>query len=268
MKKNTLAKFLCGAALCMSVSAASLHALTVRVTVENQSPTGGLWFTPTFLGFHDGSFDFFDSGSAASAAVEAIAETGDASGLVSSISNTPGAVSHVLTRSGTMPPDVLFAPGTSNYVEIDLDSTYNRFLSFASMLIPSNDAFFGNDDAMAYEIFDGSGGINPLSIDIYGADIWDSGTELNDTMGAPFSLIGGNSTSTSDNISAHAGLDNFVGTALPIGEDLQSAYTQDQLLASITVEQVPDHASFIGLIGAIGLIGMRVIARRRESQAA
>ena len=48
----------------------------LTVTVDNLQPAGGLFFTPVWVGFHDGTFDSFDVGGNASAALEAIAEEG------------------------------------------------------------------------------------------------------------------------------------------------------------------------------------------------
>ena len=45
----------------------------VRVIIENRSPENGILLTPLWVGFHDGSFDLFDTGTTASRALEALA---------------------------------------------------------------------------------------------------------------------------------------------------------------------------------------------------
>lgn len=250
-------------AICLA--GASAFASPVRITVENLNDEGGLWFTPVFFGFHDGSFDSFDSGSAASSSIEALAEEGDVTGLLSDISAVAGAKSHVLVRDDTAmgPPGVLFAPGTSNSFVIDLDAANNRYLSFASMILPSNDAFMGNDNSTAYSLFDMAGNFNDgFSIDIFGYGLWDAGTEENDTMGAPLSAIGGTSSATIGGaISAHPGLDNFIGTPLVVGTDLQTAFGSNTHIARISAQSVPDSASFIALIGAFALFAFKFANR-------
>ncbi|MCH6258507.1 spondin domain-containing protein [Puniceicoccaceae bacterium K14] len=246
----------------------SVEASSIKITVENLSPDDGIWFTPVFLGFHDGSFDTFDAGSAASGSIEALAEGGDTSGLMGDIGSVSGAIGHTLVQDTTAmgPPGVLFNPGSSNSYTFDLDSTDNRYFSFASMLLPSNDAFFGNDDAMGYELFDINGDFNyGFEVNIYGSDIWDSGTEENDGMGAPFSMIGGVSTDTVNGVVAqHAGLDNFIGTNLGNGNPLGSAFSANTALVRITAEKVPDATPFIGAIGGLALLGFNVVARRKR----
>lgn len=53
------------------------EAATVKVSVENLGPAGGIFLTPVWVGFHDGSFDTYDLGSPASAGLERIAEDGN-----------------------------------------------------------------------------------------------------------------------------------------------------------------------------------------------
>lgn len=249
------------ATLCFAASQA--HAITAKVTVENLAHDGGLWFTPVFFGFHDGSFDMFNPGDAASSSVEAIAEGGDASGLLTDITSVAGAKSALLT--GTMgPPGVLFGPGGSNSFMIDIDSALNRYLSFASMIIPSNDAFIANAGATDHELFDANGKIKQgFTINLFGANIWDAGTELNDGMGAAFSTLGGMSTDTSDPIGSHTGLDLFVNTSLPTNEDLLYAFDDYTPVARITVEQVPDSTAYIGTMSLIALLGFQTVVRKR-----
>ena len=61
--------------------AAQSQALEVQVKIENLSPEGGLYFTPVWVGFHDGNFDVYDQGSTASEGLERFAEDGDFAAL-------------------------------------------------------------------------------------------------------------------------------------------------------------------------------------------
>ena len=63
--------------LTLFILPASINAQSVSVEIENLQPNDGFFFTPVWAGFHDGSFDFFDAGGTASAALELLAEEGD-----------------------------------------------------------------------------------------------------------------------------------------------------------------------------------------------
>jgi len=51
------------------------------------------------------------------------------------------------------------------------------------MVIPTNDSFIGNGDPLAYQVFNALGEINDMTgvftIQVFGSDIWDAGTEVN-----------------------------------------------------------------------------------------
>jgi len=55
--------------------------MQVAVTVRNAAPENGIWAVNPWIGVHDGTFDGFAVGSAASAAVESAAEDGNNSQL-------------------------------------------------------------------------------------------------------------------------------------------------------------------------------------------
>ncbi|MEQ8827341.1 MAG: spondin domain-containing protein, partial [Parvibaculum sp.] len=66
-----------------ALTAGPAMAQTVQVRIENLQESGGMSFTPFFLGFHDGSFDVFDAGTMASGGITEIAELGDTGPLTS-----------------------------------------------------------------------------------------------------------------------------------------------------------------------------------------
>ena len=67
MRLHRLSLLVCCAAGLAILATDRANAQTVRVEVENLQPADGFYFTPLWVGFHDGSFDMFDAGSAASA---------------------------------------------------------------------------------------------------------------------------------------------------------------------------------------------------------
>ena len=132
----------------------------------------------------------------------------------------------------------MFEPGetASLIVEID-DSELHQYFSFASMTIPSNDAFVGNRDPRRYELFDANGNFRGArQITLHGRDILDAGTEVNGPAGgAAFSTGGGTGVDENGVIRVHEGLDDFIGTGLPTGEDLMSAFSASTPIARITI---------------------------------
>lgn len=175
--------------LAISLLAASpVAAMPVKVTIENLAPAKGNYFTPAWVGFHDGSFDIYDAGGFASPAVQRLAEDGNAAPLdnVFQVSTTNG-VSGVISS-----PNIRFAPGDVATSGIfDLDPVDNQYFSYMSMIIPSNDAFIGNDNPAAYQIFSNNGTFQGLDLFILGnSSVMDAGSEVNDEIPANTAFLG------------------------------------------------------------------------------
>lgn len=234
----------------------------VKVTVTNHG-NSSFSLTPLWFGFHGGGFDLFNPGSGASSSLEALAEEGVVSGLLADFSATsPGGVQGVVLAPGGFPGAPIIEPGESATVDVDVDAMVNRFFSFASMIIPSNDTFIGTPSPV--EVFDTSGNLlgGSRTINIFGRQLWDSGTEVNNTMGAAFSTIPG--TATDENGVVHLlqppGLDNFLNSETPAGR-IVNLIGPDQLVASITISGVPEPSTIISFSG---LVGMLLWRRRRR----
>ena len=157
-------------------------AVNVRITVKNQASEQGTFQTPVWVGIHDGTFDLFDVGSPASPALERLAEDGSVMEISQLFTESEaGDIQTTITSGGDIPP---FAPGQLNTIVLELDPTNprHRYLSFASMVIPSNDAFIGNSDPQAYPIFDENGALTQDRILIAHQTVYDAGTEVNDEV--------------------------------------------------------------------------------------
>lgn len=156
---------------------ASAGLVGVTVVIENLAPANGTWLTPVWVGFHSGTFDAFDTGSAASTALERLAEDGNAGPLSALYSGEEAVI-----QADTGVPQL--APGETATRTFVLDSSdpANRYFSFATMVIPSNDAFIGNDDPLAHRVFDDSGNFLGGYITITGDQVLDAGTEVNDEL--------------------------------------------------------------------------------------
>lgn len=248
----------------------------IRVTIENRNPTEGFFFTPFWIAAHDGSFDIYDRGTYAQPhwpGITEIAENGNTGPLGAAFANSSagmaGGRAMVVTAETIGPP--VFNPGESAVVDFDLgDPTVNRYLSFASMVIPSNDLFVANDNPMAHAIFDANGMFNgPFEILIYGRDINDNGTEVNNAFGdAAFSLNDGQAMpeylvirSLFTDPGDPAYLESFLGTQTASNDTINAVFGPEDLVARIHVGIVPAPGS----VAFLFLGGLAATGRRRRS---
>lgn len=212
LERSRYASLLAGGLLLSGMAA---NAEEVTITIENLAPQQGVFFTPVWLGFHDGSFDIYDSGQPASAELEALAEDGDNAPISEAfLAAVPNGIDTVVTETPGFAGAPVFDPGGRSTITIDLDPQTQRYLSYASMLLPSNDAFFANADPMALQIFDSEGNFSgPVSILIRGDAIRDAGTEANTESDAAFFNQDAPNTgeTTADPITVHPGFNGSVG---------------------------------------------------------
>ncbi|HRX87100.1 MAG TPA: spondin domain-containing protein [Phycisphaerae bacterium] len=257
----------CSVLLSLAAAPLAVAAPNVMVRITNNQPTGGFTFSPLWVAFHDGTFDSFDSGSAASPGIENVAELANATMLSSEFSGSGASgVQTVIASPGGPPP---FTPGEMGSGMVDvMDATTNRYFSFASMLVPSNDFFLGNDDPTAYEIFDAGGNfLGPITIQVFSNDAWDAGTEVNDiNNGAAFidgsdATLGATEGGVIEPLFSVAGnttyLASIVGQQTPIGT-LTDGLAQGELVATIQIVPEPTTLAFLGVAG------LAVVRRRRR----
>ena len=188
----------------------------VRVSVENNSAAGGLYLTPAWIGFHNGSFDLYNIGSVASPGLESLAEDGNIGLIGTQLLDTDSDAQQLIV-TGELGP---IAPGEFAAGIVDIDAISNGFITIGAMILPSNDAFIGTDDAI--QLFNGNGQFTgPVSIEFDGTDILDAGTEVNTETGAAF--INQNPTDMgiddNDSVSQHPGFNGSFGN--PVGEGNQ-----------------------------------------------
>ena len=258
-------------ALLMSTTLSLVHASSVQVTVTNHQSQGGFYFTPVWVGFHDGGFDTFNGGEAASSQLEALAEDGNVAplrGVFGGNADGTARVDSVVFGADGFPGAPVFDPGESASELVDVTNAgSNRYLSFGSMIIPSNDAFFANGNPFAYEIFNSDGDFNgPITISIYGQDIYDSGTEVNDGLGAAFSATGGTDSVEGGVVGFSPGLDIFIGTDTAAGTTIGSAIGRNELVATIQINDanaVPE-PSAVAIWAVFGIIGGFVAYRKQR----
>ncbi len=165
-----------------SRGAASLP--SVVVTVENASPSRGTFLTPIWIGIHDGTFDSYDGGQLASVPlggneIEALAEDGNNGPITATFDALTGGAPQV---SGLPGPAGPLAPGDRAGVTFQVDPSIDRYFSYASMIIPSNDFFIANGNPLAHQLFDDAGNFVGTNFVVSGDETNDAGTELNDEV--------------------------------------------------------------------------------------
>lgn len=237
----------------------------LKVTITNEG-NADFTLTPLWFAFQNGGFDTFDAGSAASSSIEAIAEDGIVDGLIADFdsSGQPGNRQGVVTAPGGFAgAPVIEAGETGTAFITPINPANYQYFSFASMVIPTNDNFIGNDDPFAYQVFDAGGNINDPSgtftIQVLASEIWDAGTELNNGLGAPFSTAGGVATETTDPIALESNnLADFVGITTPSGVTITNLYDPGAVVATITISRIPEPATLSLLaLAPLGMIGRR-----------
>jgi len=186
-----------------SIGTASAQIPSVIVTIENTAPYNGSFLTPVWIGFHDGQFDTYDGGTFASSlprpnsiAIERLAEDGNTGPIsedfaalqIDGVSGIPNiTVQDTNGVQGTIRSNGTIAPiGPSQIVsrlfEVSPVEGQATYFSYASMIIPSNDAFSSNGNPRAHRIFDAAGNFDGQPFYILGSEVDDAGTEANDEL--------------------------------------------------------------------------------------
>ena len=262
-------KPLLAAPLLLATASLSHAALVdVTVTVTNLAETNGIAFAPTRVGFGNGTFDAFNINEAPSVAIESIAEGGTGSDWFPAFALAePNAVTGTVVNGGPAIPsgnagvgNGLSSTATATFrVDTDLNG---RFFTFANMVIPSNDLFLGNDNAI--ELLDANGMLLLTSIVQTGAQIWDANSEVANTDNAAFVVGGTNANRIEEGGVVEfdfSELAAFQGVATPAGYNLdQSGLTaaSEIFRLDFTVTPVPEPStSLLAFFGVAALLKRR-----------
>ncbi len=182
-------------ALALSAMDASAAMVQLRVTVENLAPANSVSFAPLRFGIGQGTFDSFNNGQTASlfgqpsiatAPIVTIAEGGSGSTWLPAFAGADP-TANIGSVTGSTGGPIL--PGTTNSSVFTVD-TANRFFTFGTMVVPSNDLFLGNDNPQQFPIFDAAGNLSLSSFTQKAGAVWDAGSETQDPANAAF-LVGG-----------------------------------------------------------------------------
>ncbi|MDH3450890.1 MAG: spondin domain-containing protein [Gammaproteobacteria bacterium] len=158
-------------ALSGALLSTAVHAREVSVEVTNL--TNGIYYTPLLVAAHRPDVHLFEVGTPASTQLQAMAEGGDISGLISDVEAAGGTYA-------ADPAGGLLAPGASATAMLDVHARRTSRLSIVAMLLPTNDGFIGIDSLPIPK---------RRGTYIYYARGYDAGTEANDEIvnggGAP-----------------------------------------------------------------------------------
>jgi hypothetical protein len=216
--------------------------VTYEVTVEvtNLAPSGGTLQTPVWVGFHDGSFDIYDRGVAASPELERLAEDGAVGPLAGAFA-TSGAGEDATVFGPDIPP---IRPGETSSVTflVEVERGRAEYFSYASMVIPSNDAFVANGNPTAHRIFNNGGKFIPTSFVVTGAEVLDAGTEVNDEVPGNTAALAQAVPNTGDTkggtVALHQGFDSNGNILAAIGNGDFTADGYQNLRVDISAELV------------------------------
>jgi hypothetical protein len=261
MASGTLSRVVLVAGSVLAFSHAALaDVVELRVTVQNLAPTNSIAFAPLRVGFGNGSFDSFNVGQTATAPIISIAEGGSGADWFPAFASTePNATLGTVVPNPAGP----LLPGGSATATFSVDRMTNRFFSFGSMVVPSNDYFIGNDSPTQYQLFDSMGNLAITQISQFGRDIWDAGSEVDIPMNAAFIMGGMNSGRIADTGVVDfdfAGLDIFNGLTTGAGYVFDRQFGAASEVYRISFEIVPAP----GALAMLGLGGL-VAGRRRRA---
>ena len=138
--------------------------------------------TPVAYAVHGSDVQLFTPGEAASEGLERLAEDGNFQPLVDALTGAAGVLSvgaQPVADGATDPGPI--GPGGSYSFSFTADAI-NRYLSIASMMVPSNDTFFAFEPA-GLRVMNADGSLRTnedIAADIAGQRLaWDAGTERN-----------------------------------------------------------------------------------------
>lgn len=198
--------------------------VSYEVAVANLTTSQPL--SPLAVALHGGSYAMWAIGASASSGLEQLAEGGDNTEL---LAEAGGASNSVLSGNG------LILPGHSDTIIIEADEASDLALSFASMLVNTNDAFTGlNAESVASMAV---GAAQTVNLRVY-----DAGTEANSESAAtvPGPAGGGEGYNPlrddNDAVRGHPGVvtsaDGLSGSAL------DEAHRFDNPVARITITRL------------------------------
>lgn len=153
------------------------------VELEDLSPpdTVGIFPGPFHFIAHDGSVDLLDLRNPLPEDLVSFANEGSLDELSDSLGGQGDRTGRIFTVNTGIPT----WNGSNRSVRLGdaaiVRPLESQYISVLGRVYPSNDAIIANDDPKRYRLYDDDGNfLGPLVIEIYGSEILDAGTRLND----------------------------------------------------------------------------------------
>jgi hypothetical protein len=240
-----------------AAAAAQADIAQLTITVHNLAPASGIAFAPLHVGLGNGSFDAFNLGQAPGAAIISVAEGGAGGAWQAAF-----AAAEPAAARGTI-GGLLLAGATASQSFL-VDTASQAFFTYAAMVVPSNDFFIGNDNAL--RLFDASGALTRSSLTLKARQIWDAGSEVFDPLAAAF--VGDNSLRANQNSVVafnFAELAAFNGLTTGAGYSFASGLAADtdiyRISFSLAAAPVPEPAPAALMLA--GLLGVHLLRKFR-----
>ncbi|MGK7879662.1 MAG: spondin domain-containing protein [Crocosphaera sp.] len=261
---------------CLLTLSSAAEALTLKITVESLTPTNGTLLTPVWFGFHDGGFDIYDRDVSLDLfpGVEALVEDGNNGPISTEFSNVGAGIvqGSIVGLEGDAPGPIDPGEIAHSIVNVDPNLASSTYFSYASMIIPSNDAFVANGDPLAHRIFSDSGEFIGADFLILGSQVLDGGTEVNDELPANTAFFGQQTPNTGVDengfVTLHPGF-NALGTG-GILDDPQFANADftasNYQVARIRIERVPEPSTTIPLVVVLGGAFLKARGKQTSSE--
>lgn len=220
--KRRITKYMLATVAMSGLAASSLFSApvlasdaTYEVTITNL--TRGTVFTPALVLSHSKGLSIYSDGSAASDELAQLAEGGNTAPLLASLTATGKVESSANTG--------LIFPGTSASVTLSMDDA--KHISFASMMLPTNDGFIGAN---------GIRGPRKGKTRVVYIAARDAGSEMNDEscLNIPGPHCGGegyNAANGEGYVHIHAGIHGE-------GDLSKSAYDWRNPVAKVTIKRM------------------------------
>lgn len=257
---------------------ATTYALPVTVTITNNSSGLGVGLAPVWVGFHNGSFDSYNIGEAASSELETLAEVGSPAPLSNTFAANGTLAATNLLQTGTRVQGNtgLLPQGAVQELMFDVaNDGSNNFFSYAAMILPSSDYFIANANPFGIDLSSlfSSGGVFEFNIGLPGS-IRDAGTEINDfafSAGNPLvGIPGGDAANGADQNGIIATVidpfENFLGT--PDGFDLTPLDFNNSDIYPAGIATIRISVASVPISGTLALAGIGLFAlfiQRRKS---
>lgn len=254
----------------LATPATATTLVDVTVRVENLAAANSVSFAPLRFGFHNGSYDAFNNGQVATAPIVSIAEGGGGADWFPAFAAAdPTAV--LGSTMGALTPGANFTTQSFR-----IDTANNAFFTFASMVVPSNDLFIGNDNPQRFRLFDNAGNLLINTIDQTAGQIWNAGSEIADPTAAAFLVGGTNALRTPENgvvefsfseLAAYDGLQTAADYIFNAG-GLDNSTPIYRITFSSAVAAVPEPSTWAMMIVGFGLTGTALRRRARPERLA